>query len=89
MTTVSGTPAQIIVQMEGIQGPPGAAGESIIGAPLLGSVLTSDLVPIVRGGSIYLATVASVLAAGGVTPPAGQLNFSINSNSMYLGIGLL
>lgn len=77
MTTVSGTPSQIVVLTEGIQG---RSGSSILGAPTLSTVSLTDLIPVVHGGAVYLATVAAVLAAtaGG---SAGQLNFSIAGNS--------
>jgi hypothetical protein len=112
MTDVTGTPAQIIVQTEGIQGPPGGDGPpgdqgiqglqgeqgiqglqgeqglpgrdgaDILDAPFLPlPVLGGDLLAVIRGSTVYLATVANVLIASGITPGGGQLDFSKAANS--------
>ena len=59
-------------------------------AAALSSVLSTDVIPVVRGTTFHLATVAAVLAAGGgVTPPVpggGALDFSDPDNSAYAAL---
>lgn len=58
-------------------------------AAALSPVLGTDVIPIIRGTTFYLATVAAVLAASGVTPPApggGALDFSDPDNSAYAAL---
>jgi len=67
---------------QGPAGPPGADGvATILGAPVLTSLLLDDLVAVVRGGSVYLAA-ASLLATA--RPRGGQLDFSTAGNSGLL-----
>jgi len=62
-----------------------SGGSAFTGAAALTPVFLSDKIPVVRGGSVYLATVADCLAAiaGG---SSGRLNFSIAGNSGLLGV---
>jgi hypothetical protein len=69
------------------QGTVSDGGPSAVNAPSLDSVLTTDFVPVVRGGQLYLVTAAALLAA---LPPAGtgggQFDFSDPINSAYAAI---
>ena len=62
-----------------------SGGANILGAASLTPLLTTDLIPIVRGGVIHLATVEDCL---GALPPSspGSLDFSIAGNSGLLGV---
>lgn len=64
----------------------GSSCSCILEAPVVTPVYISDLVPIVRGGTVYLATVLDFLNAQQATPTVPYLNFSIASNSMYIGV---
>ncbi len=63
-----------------------SGGNAILGAPSLTPVLGTDVIPVIRGGVLYLATVANCVAysmgGGGTT----KLNFSIAGNSGLLGV---
>lgn len=72
----------------GAAGADGAPGDTFLDKPILSPVLGGDYIPIVRGGSIYLALVADVLDAQGITPAGSQLKFSIAANSA-LAAGVL
>ena len=56
---------------------------TLAGSAALAPLLPTDLVPVVRGGVVYLATVADLLAAAG---PGGQLDFSDPTNSAFAAI---
>jgi hypothetical protein len=64
----------------GANGADGANGDTILGQPMLYPVLTSDLMPVVRGTTIYLARIVDILAALGPYS-SGQLDFSNAGNS--------
>lgn len=49
-------------------------------------VLTTDLVPVIRGGQIYLATVDEILNAQAPSGGGGQFDFSDSQNSAYAAI---
>lgn len=48
--------------------------------------LTTDYIPIVRGGQIYLTTIEEVLAAQSPSGDGGQYDFSDSQNSAYAAI---
>jgi len=74
----------IFADEAGTIGDGGALGGIIADAPLLTPpVLTTDLIPIVRGGQIYLATVDDMLAAQPPAGAGGQFDFSDAQNSAY------
>ena len=53
----------------------------------LTAVLTTDVIPVIRGTTFYLATVAAVLAATSGTPPTGgALDFSTPDNSAFAAL---
>lgn len=59
----------------------------ITGAPVLTPpALTTDLIPILRGGQIYLTTIEEVLAAQSPSGGAGQFDFSDTQNSAFTAI---
>jgi hypothetical protein len=59
----------------------------ITGATLITPpVLTTDYVPIVRGGQIYLTTVEELLNAQAPAGEGGQFDFSDSQNSAYAAI---
>ena len=62
-----------------------SAQNAVLGAPLLSSVLGTDTIPVIRGGSVYLTTVANFTAYVPVST-GGNLNFSIAGNSGLLGV---
>lgn len=64
----------------------GGSCSCITEATIITPVYISDYVPIVRSGIVYLATVLDVLHAQSATPTVPYLNFSIPSNSMYVGV---
>ncbi len=64
----------------------GGSCSCITDATVITPVYITDYVPIVRSGVVYLATVQDVLHAGSVVPGTAYLNFSIPSNSMYIGV---
>lgn len=70
----------------GFGGGSGNSCSCITNAPVITPVYITDYVPIVRSGLVYLATVQDVLHAGSVLPSTPYLNFSISSNSMYIGV---
>jgi hypothetical protein len=82
------TPGHLAVfsDAEGTVEDGGIPGGVIVNAPLLSPVLTTDLVPFVRGGQIYLATAAQFLAAQAPPSGEGQYDFSSVDNSAYAAI---
>lgn len=56
---------------------------AILGASLLTPVLESDVIPVIRAGSIFLATVADCVRF--ISTSGGRLNFSIAGNSGLAG----
>ncbi|MBY0408381.1 MAG: DUF2793 domain-containing protein [Rickettsiales bacterium] len=63
-----------------------SGGNAILGAPALSPVYDNDFIPVIRGGNLYLATVADCVAyvtAGGAS---GQLDFSNAGNSGLTGV---
>jgi len=65
----------------GAAGADGTPGDTFLGNTVITPVLGSDLIPIVRGTTIYLATVADVLNAQGITPEGTGFDFSESANS--------
>ena len=63
-----------------------SGGGTFTGAAALTPVFLSDKIPVVRGGSVYLATVADCLAAISGAGSSGSLHFSIAGNSGLLGV---
>lgn len=61
-----------------------ASGGAFTGAPALTPVFTTDTIPVMRGGSVYLASIADCLAA--LSGAGGRLNFSIAGNSGLTGV---
>jgi hypothetical protein len=64
----------------------GAVGAIITEATMLTLILTTDLIPVVRGGVIYLATVDAVLNAQAPSGGGGQFDFSDPINSAFAAI---
>lgn len=81
-----GTAGQVLAKIDGINyNTQWVDNDAIIGAPAITPpVLLTDFLAVVRGGVVYLATVAQVLAASG--SGAAELDFSKNTNSMYMGV---
>lgn len=61
---------------------------ALMNAPLLSPLLNTDLIPVIRSGSLYLATIEDCLAAVPPVPPSGQLIFN-NAGSSGLFAGVL
>lgn len=62
------------------------SGSAIAGAPPLSPVLSTDRIPVLRAGSLFLATVADCVAYVTGGSSAGKLDFSIAGQSGLLGV---
>lgn len=72
----------VFADASGTIGDGGLPGAAVTDAtPLTPPVLTTDLVPIIRGGVIYLATVDELLNAQPPAGAGGQFDFSDPANS--------
>jgi hypothetical protein len=76
----------VFTDQSGTVGDGGEPGAVVTDATPLALVLTTDLLPVVRGGVIYLATVAAVLGAQPPSGTGGQYDFSDPVNSAYAAI---
>ena len=85
-TTTVGNLA-VFTDPNGTVGNGGAPGAIITAATTITPpVLTTDYVPIVRGGQIYLTTVDEILNAQTPSGGGGQYDFSDADNSAYAAI---